>query len=53
VIENGESTEVDPALPDVSLEELQAMDSEFIAGLFCSPERIAEQEAAVAAASGS
>jgi putative tryptophan/tyrosine transport system substrate-binding protein len=49
VIENGESTEVAPALPDVSLEELQETDQAFVEGLFCSPERIAEQEAALEA----
>jgi putative ABC transport system substrate-binding protein len=46
VIENGESSETEPSLPDVSLEELQEMDQAFVEGLFCSPERIAEQEAA-------
>lgn len=51
VIENGESTEVEPSLPDVSLEELQAMDRAFVEGLFCSPERIAEQEATLEAES--
>lgn len=49
VIENGESNETPPILPDVSQEELMEMDSAFIEGLFCSPERIAEQEAALAA----
>jgi putative ABC transport system substrate-binding protein len=47
VIENGESTEATPALPDVSFEELQELDQAFVEGLFCSPERIAEQEAAL------
>jgi putative tryptophan/tyrosine transport system substrate-binding protein len=49
VIENGESTESEPSLPDVSLEELEAMDQAFVEGLLCTPERIAEQEAALAA----
>lgn len=49
VIENGESTETEPSLPDVSLDELQEMDQAFVEGLFCSPERIAEQEAALEA----
>jgi putative ABC transport system substrate-binding protein len=52
VIENGESTETEPSLPDVSLEELQEMDQTFVEGLFCSPERIAEQEAALEAEGG-
>jgi putative ABC transport system substrate-binding protein len=47
VIENGESSETDPSLPDVSMEELQEMDQAFVEGLFCSAERIAEQEAAL------
>jgi putative ABC transport system substrate-binding protein len=47
VIEDGENIlEEDVlSLPDVSLEELQEMDAEFLEGLFCSEERIAEQEA--------
>lgn len=36
VIENGESTEEAPSLPDISLEELMELDREFIAGLACS-----------------
>jgi putative ABC transport system substrate-binding protein len=36
VIENGESTEEAPSLPDLSLEELMELDREFIAGLACS-----------------
>jgi putative ABC transport system substrate-binding protein len=48
-IENGESTETEPSLPDVSMEELQEMDQAFVEGLFCSPERIEEQEAALEA----
>jgi putative ABC transport system substrate-binding protein len=49
VIEDGESTESEPSLPDVTTEELQEMDQAFVEGLFCSPERIAEQEAALEA----
>jgi putative ABC transport system substrate-binding protein len=49
VIEDGESTEAAPSLPDVTTEELQEMDQAFVEGLFCSPERIAEQEAALEA----
>ncbi len=52
VIEDGVSTEDEPALPDVSFEELQELDQAFIEGLFCSPERIAEQEAAQSAGGG-
>jgi putative tryptophan/tyrosine transport system substrate-binding protein len=47
VIENGESTETAPSLPDVSPEELEEADQAFVEGLFCSAERIAEQEAAL------
>jgi putative ABC transport system substrate-binding protein len=36
VIENGESNEEAPGLPDVSFEELMEIDQEFIAGLSCS-----------------
>jgi putative ABC transport system substrate-binding protein len=42
-IENGESSETTPSLPDVSMEELETMDADFVNGLFCSEERIAEQ----------
>ncbi|MCI0709455.1 MAG: ABC transporter substrate-binding protein [Chloroflexi bacterium] len=45
VIEDGENIGDVLSLPDVSLEELQEMDAEFIESLFCSEERIAEQEA--------
>lgn len=45
VIENGESSEVEPALPDLSLEERQEIDAEFLDNLFCSEERIAEEQA--------
>ena len=47
VIENGESNETEQSLPDVSHDELVALDQSFVQGLFCSPERIAEQEAQV------
>jgi putative ABC transport system substrate-binding protein len=36
VIENGESNEEAPGLPDLSLEELMELDQEFLAGLACS-----------------
>lgn len=36
VIENGESTEEAPSLPDVSIEELMELDQAFVAGLACS-----------------
>jgi putative ABC transport system substrate-binding protein len=51
VIENGESNETAPQLPDVSLDELKKLDAQFVDGLYCSEERIAEQQAAVDAAS--
>ena len=47
VIQNGESNETAPELPDVSLEELKATDKEFVDGLFCSADRIAEQQAMI------
>ena len=46
VIEGGENVGDVLSLPDVSLEELQAMDAEFIESLACTDELIAEQEAA-------
>lgn len=49
VIEGGESSEAEPMIPDVSEEELAEMDQAFVEGLFCSAERIAEQEAALEA----
>lgn len=45
VIEGGENTGDVLSLPDVSQEELEALDAEFVASLFCSEERIAEQQA--------
>ena len=45
VIQDGENTGDVLTLPDVSAEELAEMDSEFVANLFCSEERIAEQQA--------
>lgn len=45
IIEDGENTGEVLSLPDVSLEEMQEMDAEFLESLFCSEERIAEQEA--------
>jgi putative ABC transport system substrate-binding protein len=45
IIEDGENIGDVLSLPDVSEEELQAMDTEFIESLFCSDERISEQEA--------
>ena len=49
VIENGESTQdlTPPSLPDMPLEERRAADLEFLAGLECTPEEIAEQRAAL------
>ena len=53
VIEDGESTQdrTPPSLPEMSLEERRAADLEFLAGLECTPEMIAEQQAALDAAS--
>ena len=47
VIENGVSTQdrTPPSLPDMTLEERRAADLEFLAGLECTPEMIAEQQA--------
>lgn len=45
IIEDGENTGEVLSLPDVSFEELQTMDAEFLESLFCTEERIAEQEA--------
>ncbi len=58
VIEDGQSSEgVTPGLPEVNpyleemtLEERRAMDAEFLAERHCSPERIAEEQAALDAA---
>ncbi|MCL4877936.1 MAG: ABC transporter substrate-binding protein [Anaerolineae bacterium] len=45
VIEDGENTGEVLSLPDVSFEELQEQDAAFVENLFCSEERIAEQQA--------
>jgi putative ABC transport system substrate-binding protein len=47
VIEDGESTEVEPSLPEMSLEEQIEADTEFLEGLYCTDEMIAEQQAAL------
>lgn len=49
IIENGENVGDVLSLPDVSLEEMQAMDAEYYASLFCSEDRIAEEQAALEA----
>ena len=53
VIEGGESTQdrTSPSLPDMNLAERRAADLAFLAGLECSPEMIAEQQAELDAAS--
>ncbi len=58
IVENGQSAqgvtrqypEADITLPDMPLEERRAADLEFLAGLECTPEIIAEQQAALDAA---
>ena len=58
VVENGETEqgvtlqwpEVEITLPDMPLDERRAADLEFLAGLECTPEMIAEQQAALDAA---
>ncbi|MDE2635858.1 MAG: ABC transporter substrate binding protein [Chloroflexota bacterium] len=52
VIENGESTQdrTPPSLPDMTLEERRAADLDFLAGLECTDEMIAEQQAQLDAA---
>ncbi|MYE26627.1 MAG: hypothetical protein F4X87_05330 [Chloroflexi bacterium] len=58
IVENGETEqgvtrqypEVDIALPDMPLDERRAADLEFLAGLECTDEMIAEQQAALDAA---
>ena len=55
VVENGETEqgvtlqwpEIEITLPDMPLEERRAADMEFLAGLECTPEMIAEQQAAL------
>lgn len=56
IVENGETDqgvtaqypEVEITLPDMTLDERRAADLEFLAGLECTPEMIAEQQAALA-----
>ncbi|MCE2472367.1 MAG: hypothetical protein J4G18_10810 [Anaerolineae bacterium] len=52
VIENGQSTQsrTRPSLPEMTLDERRAADLEFLAGLECTDEMIAEQQAALDAA---
>jgi putative ABC transport system substrate-binding protein len=45
VIEGGESTEADPELPEMTLEDRMAEDSTFLENLMCTDEKIAEQQA--------
>lgn len=45
VIEDGESSEGPPSLPDVSDDERMESDAAYLEGLFCSAERIAEEQA--------
>ena len=45
VIEGGESTEADPNLPEMTLEDRMADDMAFLANLSCTDEIIAEQQA--------
>ena len=47
VIEDGESTEVEPSLPEMELEEQIEADREFLEALYCTDEMIAEQQAAL------
>ena len=49
VIENGESSQdrTPPSLPEMTLEERRTADLEFLAGLECTPEMIAEQQTAL------
>ncbi len=50
VIENGARSQVQmPSLPDMPLDERRAADLEFLAGLECTAEMIAEQQAELAA----
>ena len=54
VIEDGELNVLSepPSLPEMSLEERKAADAAFLAELECTPERIAEEQAALDAAAG-
>ncbi|MEO1288245.1 MAG: ABC transporter substrate-binding protein [Chloroflexota bacterium] len=45
VIENGESTATTPALPEMTLEDRMEADMAFLDELYCSDERIAEEQA--------
>ena len=45
IIENGEASNPDPALDEMSMEDREAADTEFMAGLQCTDEMIAEQQA--------
>lgn len=45
VIEGGESTEVDPELPEMTMEDREADDKAFLDALTCTPEIIEEQQA--------
>lgn len=51
VIENGESTEADPVLADMELEERMADDMAYVDALFCTEEIIEQQQAELDAAS--
>ncbi len=61
IVENGQSAqgvtlqypEAEITLPEMTLEERRATDLEFLASLECTPERIAEQQAALDAATAS
>lgn len=50
-IENEESSEVDPELPDMELEDRMAEDSAFLDNLMCTEDKIAEQQAELDASS--
>ena len=54
VIEDGELNVLSepPSLPEMTLEERKAADAAFLAELECTPERIAEEQAALDAAAG-
>ncbi|MEM9952109.1 MAG: ABC transporter substrate-binding protein [Chloroflexota bacterium] len=51
VIENGESTEDTPSVPEMTLEERMEADMAFLAELECTSERIAEEQATLDAQS--
>ena len=60
IVENGQTAqgvtaqypEADITLPEMTLEERRAADLEFLAGLKCTPEMIAEQQAVLDSAAG-